>query len=113
MLARPCCAVEPTKRNDSVVPSAAVAGAANAAVGEEATAPSAAVDYEELNKALENASPLEIMDRALDMFGNEIAIAFRLKRASFLSPFLFLVLVSGCNIIITVGIQLHVSGSII
>ncbi|THU45137.1 hypothetical protein C4D60_Mb02t14700 [Musa balbisiana] len=76
MLARPCCAVEPTKRNDSVVPSAAVAGAANAAVGEEATAPSAAVDYEELNKALENASPLEIMDRALDMFGNEIAIAF-------------------------------------
>ncbi|CAL9080398.1 unnamed protein product [Musa textilis] len=76
MLARPCCAVEPTKRNDSVVPSAAVAEAANAAVGEEATAPSAAVDYEELNKALENASPLEIMDRALDMFGNEIAIAF-------------------------------------
>ncbi|RWW51914.1 hypothetical protein BHE74_00041694 [Ensete ventricosum] len=87
MLARPCCAVEPTKRNDSVVPPAAVAEAANAAVGEEATAPSAAVDYEELNKALENASPLEIMDRALDMFGNEIAIAFRLNRASFLSPF--------------------------
>jgi len=35
------------------------------------------VNYEELAKELENASPLEIMDRALAKFGNDIAIAFR------------------------------------
>ncbi|KAL9255095.1 5'-adenylylsulfate reductase 3, chloroplastic-like protein [Drosera capensis] len=34
------------------------------------------VDYETLAKELENASPLEIMDRALAQFGNDIAIAF-------------------------------------
>jgi adenylyl-sulfate reductase (glutathione) len=34
-------------------------------------------DYEQLAKELENASPLEIMDRALEKFGNDIAIAFR------------------------------------
>lgn len=34
-------------------------------------------DYEQLAKELENASPLEIMDRALKKFGNDIAIAFR------------------------------------
>ncbi|XP_074307493.1 5'-adenylylsulfate reductase 1, chloroplastic-like [Silene latifolia] len=34
------------------------------------------VDYEKLAKDLENASPLEIMDKALAKFGNEIAIAF-------------------------------------
>lgn len=34
-------------------------------------------DYEELAQQLENASPLEIMDKALEKFGNEIAIAFR------------------------------------
>lgn len=34
-------------------------------------------DYEKLAKDLENASPLEIMDRALEKFGNEVAIAFR------------------------------------
>lgn len=34
-------------------------------------------DFEELAKRLENASPLEIMDEALDKFGNDIAIAFR------------------------------------
>ncbi|KAK7412672.1 hypothetical protein VNO78_04214 [Psophocarpus tetragonolobus] len=33
-------------------------------------------DYEQLAKDLQNASPLEIMDRALDKFGNDIAIAF-------------------------------------
>lgn len=34
-------------------------------------------DYEQLAKELENASPLEIMDKALEKFGNDIAIAFR------------------------------------
>lgn len=34
-------------------------------------------DYEKLAKELENASPLEIMDKALEKFGNDIAIAFR------------------------------------
>lgn len=34
-------------------------------------------NYEELAKSLENASPLEIMDKALEKFGNDIAIAFR------------------------------------
>ncbi|PON51471.1 Thioredoxin-independent 5'-adenylylsulfate reductase [Parasponia andersonii] len=33
-------------------------------------------DYERLAKELENASPLQIMDKALEKFGNEIAIAF-------------------------------------
>lgn len=34
-------------------------------------------DFERLAVDLENASPLEIMDRALQKFGNDIAIAFR------------------------------------
>lgn len=34
-------------------------------------------DFEELAKKLENASPLEIMDKALEKYGNDIAIAFR------------------------------------
>ena len=34
-------------------------------------------DYEKLAKELENASPLQIMKKALDKFGNDIAIAFR------------------------------------
>ncbi|KAG9133609.1 hypothetical protein Leryth_023101 [Lithospermum erythrorhizon] len=33
-------------------------------------------DYEKLAKKLENSSPLEIMDKALEMFGDDIAIAF-------------------------------------
>ncbi|KAH0935340.1 hypothetical protein HID58_012457 [Brassica napus] len=33
-------------------------------------------DFEELAKKLETASPLEIMDKALEKFGNDIAIAF-------------------------------------
>uniref|UniRef100_A0A0D9WZB4 Thioredoxin domain-containing protein n=1 Tax=Leersia perrieri TaxID=77586 RepID=A0A0D9WZB4_9ORYZ len=36
----------------------------------------AAVDYEALAQELQGASPLEIMDRALAMFGSDIAIAF-------------------------------------
>ena len=42
----------------------------------------AAVDYEALARELEGASPLEIMDRALAMFGSEIAIAFRYVTSS-------------------------------
>lgn len=34
-------------------------------------------DFEQLAKNLENASPLEIMDKALEKFGNDVAIAFR------------------------------------
>ncbi|KAG6480438.1 probable 5'-adenylylsulfate reductase 1, chloroplastic [Zingiber officinale] len=71
MLARPCRALEPTNRADSAVRAAAAVEASGAAVGEEDT-----VDYEKLDKELEIASPLEIIDRALEMFGNEIAIAF-------------------------------------
>lgn len=33
--------------------------------------------YEQLALELQNASPLEIMDKALEKFGNDIAIAFR------------------------------------
>uniref|UniRef100_A0A1J3I9I0 adenylyl-sulfate reductase (glutathione) n=1 Tax=Noccaea caerulescens TaxID=107243 RepID=A0A1J3I9I0_NOCCA len=33
-------------------------------------------DFEQLAKKLEDASPLEIMDKALEKFGNDIAIAF-------------------------------------
>ncbi|MBA0720434.1 hypothetical protein Golax_008056 [Gossypium laxum] len=33
-------------------------------------------DFEQLAKELNNASPLEIMDKALEKFGNDIAIAF-------------------------------------
>ena len=36
-----------------------------------------AEDYEKLAKELQTASPLEIMDKALEKFGNDIAIAFR------------------------------------
>ncbi|ESR62987.1 hypothetical protein CICLE_v10015162mg [Citrus x clementina] len=59
------------KRNDSVVPLAATLATPEVAEkveGEE--------DFEQLAKELENASPLEIMDRALEKFGNDIAIAF-------------------------------------
>lgn len=47
-------------------------------------------DYEELAKQLGNASPLEIMDKALEKFGNEIAIAFRY--VSKFKSFFFLVI---------------------
>lgn len=36
-----------------------------------------AEDFTQLAKGLENASPLEIMDKALEKFGKDIAIAFR------------------------------------
>ncbi|KVI09409.1 5'-adenylylsulfate reductase 1, chloroplastic-like [Cynara cardunculus var. scolymus] len=58
------------KRNDSIVPSAATIFAPDVekAVGIE--------DIEKLAKNLEKASPLEIMDKALEKYGNDIAIAF-------------------------------------
>lgn len=34
-------------------------------------------DFQKLAEELQNASPLEIMDKALEKFGNDIAIAFR------------------------------------
>lgn len=34
-------------------------------------------DYDQLAKELECASPLEVIDKALEKFGNDIAIAFR------------------------------------
>lgn len=34
-------------------------------------------NYEQLARDLDSASPLEIMDRALKKFGDDIAIAFR------------------------------------
>ncbi|KAM7525239.1 hypothetical protein LguiA_015141 [Lonicera macranthoides] len=58
------------KRNDSMVPSAATI------VAPEVVEKVEAEDYEKLAKELENASPLEIMDKALEKFGNDIAIAF-------------------------------------
>ncbi|KAH6820366.1 APS reductase 3 [Perilla frutescens var. hirtella] len=59
------------KRNDSIV-SAATTASAPADVIEKVEVE----DYEKLAKELENASPLEIMDKALEKFGNDIAIAF-------------------------------------
>ncbi|KAK9133366.1 hypothetical protein Scep_012894 [Stephania cephalantha] len=58
-------------------------GRASAATGVIADHPEVVVDkveveedYEGLAKDLAEASPLEVMDRALEMFGNDIAIAF-------------------------------------
>lgn len=67
-------AVDPAKRNESVV---AAAASATAAMVEEAKEKAKVEDYENLAAELEGSSPLEIMDRALEMFGNDIAIAFR------------------------------------
>lgn len=58
------------KRNDSIVPSAATIVAPE--VGEKVEAE----DFEKLAKELQNASPFEIMDKALEKFGDDIAIAF-------------------------------------
>ncbi|CAA2972785.1 5 -adenylylsulfate reductase 3, chloroplastic-like [Olea europaea subsp. europaea] len=68
------CAVKPLnaepKRKDSIVPSAATIVAPGVVEKVEVE------DYEKLTNELENASPLEIMDKALEKFGNDIAIAF-------------------------------------
>ncbi|KAL7186569.1 hypothetical protein ACSBR2_028326 [Camellia fascicularis] len=59
-----------TKRSDSAIPSAGTMDAAEVGdkIGPE--------DFEKLAKELESASPLEILDKALEKFGNDIAIAF-------------------------------------
>ncbi|XP_020220924.1 5'-adenylylsulfate reductase 2, chloroplastic [Cajanus cajan] len=57
------------QRHDSIVPFAATIVAPEVAENAEE-------DYEQLAKGLENASPLEIMDKALEKFGSDIAIAF-------------------------------------
>lgn len=68
------CSVKPVnaepKTNASIVPIATTIAAAEAV---EKVEPE---EYERLAKELENASPLEIIDRALEKFGNDIAIAF-------------------------------------
>ncbi|XP_061345480.1 5'-adenylylsulfate reductase 1, chloroplastic-like isoform X1 [Gastrolobium bilobum] len=57
------------QRNDSLVPLAATIVASEVIHTEEE-------DFERLAVDLENASPLEIMDKALEKFGDDIAIAF-------------------------------------
>ncbi|KAK8642204.1 hypothetical protein V6N13_011560 [Hibiscus sabdariffa] len=68
------CAVKPVnaepKRNDSLLPQAASISAPEVSEKVEVE------DFEQLAKELDNASPLEIMDKALEKFGNDIAIAF-------------------------------------
>lgn len=72
-------AVKP-RRSDSVVPLAATISAPGTEEGVredvEVVEEEREEDYEKLAKELENASPLEIMDKALAIFGNDIAIAF-------------------------------------
>ncbi|XP_022720621.1 5'-adenylylsulfate reductase 2, chloroplastic-like isoform X1 [Durio zibethinus] len=58
------------KRNDPMVPLAATI------VAPEVSPKVEVEDYEQLAKELDNASPLEIIDKALEKFGNDIAIAF-------------------------------------
>lgn len=71
-LTQRCSSVRPLnaqpQRNDSIVPLAATIVAPEVEKGEE--------DFLQIAKDLENASPLEIMDKALEKFGNDIAIAF-------------------------------------
>ncbi|KAG6483154.1 hypothetical protein ZIOFF_059794 [Zingiber officinale] len=74
MLVRSCRALEPTKRADSAVHAVVAVEASCAVMGGEDT-----VDFEKLGKELKIASPLEIIDRALEMFDNEIVITFRQK----------------------------------
>jgi hypothetical protein len=71
---RPLRAAEPGRQP---VSASAAAPVALVAVDFPAAATVPAVDYEALAQELEGASPLEAMDRALAMFGSEIAIAFR------------------------------------
>lgn len=60
------------KRNDSIVPSAATIVAPEV----EEKVDVKVEDYEQLAKDLHAASPLQIMDKALEKFGDDIAIAF-------------------------------------
>ncbi|KVH96748.1 Phosphoadenosine phosphosulfate reductase [Cynara cardunculus var. scolymus] len=59
------------RRNDTIVPSAATVFAPDVV-----EKPIEIEDIETLAKDLEDASPLEIMDKALQKYGNDIAIAF-------------------------------------
>ncbi|GMI72727.1 PAPS REDUCTASE HOMOLOG 26, APS reductase 3 [Hibiscus trionum] len=73
-LSRRRCAVKAVnaepKRNDSIVPLAATMAAPEVLEKEEVE------DFQHLAKELDSASPLEIMDKALEKFGDDIAIAF-------------------------------------
>ncbi|XP_043808476.1 5'-adenylylsulfate reductase 1, chloroplastic isoform X2 [Manihot esculenta] len=68
------CALKPVnaefKWNDSIVPLAAAIVEPEVAVKIEVE------NYEQLAEELQNSSPLEIMDKAFEKFGNDIAIAF-------------------------------------
>lgn len=72
----PLHAVEQGKRGEAVVAPAAAANGAVAEVERKVEEAPPAVNYEELADQLVDASPLEIMDKALEMFGDDIAIAF-------------------------------------
>uniref|UniRef100_A0A2P2JZX0 adenylyl-sulfate reductase (glutathione) n=1 Tax=Rhizophora mucronata TaxID=61149 RepID=A0A2P2JZX0_RHIMU len=61
------------KRNNSVVPLAATIAAPEV---EEKAVEADEEDYEQLARELVKASPLEIIDKALEKFGTDIAIAF-------------------------------------
>ncbi|XP_074270135.1 5'-adenylylsulfate reductase 1, chloroplastic-like [Silene latifolia] len=82
---RRTCAIKPlraaeSRRSDSVVPLAVSATLVAPKTEEEVIFVKdeevEVLDYEKLAKELEKASPLEIMDKALATFGNDIAIAF-------------------------------------
>ncbi|CAO2823650.1 unnamed protein product [Amaranthus hypochondriacus] len=75
---KPLRAAAESRRNDSVSPLAATAIAAPKTEEEvkEEVRIVEEEDFQQLAKELENASPLEIMDKALAKFGNDIAIAF-------------------------------------
>ncbi|KAJ0983013.1 hypothetical protein J5N97_011268 [Dioscorea zingiberensis] len=75
LVARPAHNVEPIRRIDSVVPAATGVSASDMVI-EEKREGEEVVDFEKLAAELEDASPLEIMDKALEKFGNDIAIAF-------------------------------------
>ncbi|XP_058094963.1 5'-adenylylsulfate reductase 1, chloroplastic-like isoform X2 [Magnolia sinica] len=64
------------KRSKSVVPLAATSIAPVADLERENKGIEKEVDYEKLAEDLKDASPLEIIDKALEKFGNDIAIAF-------------------------------------
>lgn len=76
---KPLRAAEP-RRSDSVVPLAATIAAPGTEEGvredDDVVFIEEEEDFDQLAKELENASPLEIMDKALAKFGNDIAIAF-------------------------------------
>ncbi|KAL0012328.1 hypothetical protein SO802_007436 [Lithocarpus litseifolius] len=65
------------KRNNSIVPLAAtIVAPEGAEVVQKVEVEVEEENFEQLAKELENASPLEVMDKALEKFGNDIAIAF-------------------------------------